>query len=329
MMSNYIFILISVLLISCESPTSEQEPEYRTVMKTEDVLFFSSDIGEGKAKNIYMANLNGEIVKQVTHEIYGEYAAVAISPDSTRLLFYKAALGYDIDLAVEIFIYDILQDSIIGPVANGDPKNFFPDGEKFVFVRHFVGLSSLYIYDLKTNTERRLTFEDKYVTDGRVSPNGELIVYQTVTMGNVPSRLNRQLHLMDTTGAHLKNLTPMNSGYTGNPIFNLAGTEVIFDYNERGSVYDICKVNITSNKLINLTKYRPYSPNFYNASLLPSNNKIYFNSKTYDDSLNLVTDLWSVDLNGKNLNRITNDQTWQSHPIAIKVSYYIQEEVQN
>jgi len=331
-MRIYLLITLSILLLtSCKDNPIESQPIKNKVLKTNEVVFFSSDM-DGNATNIFMMTPDGEIIKQITRYEWGEYVATAISPDSNQLLFYQANPGLGIEVGMEIYIYKIKEDTILGPITDGHPGNFSPNGNEFVFHRHTFtmegGYESIYLYDLQTNTEKKLTEDGKTSFFPKISPDGNHICYESASFLDTLSYW--QLHLMDINGNYISSLTlPASGYYAGNPNFSPDGNSIIFSYNERTLRYDICKIDIETKEINYLTKSRysgdPSSlPNYYNP-YINSSNYIYFHSKKYDPYPTLVTEIFGIDLAGNNFKQITNNGHWNSDPVAGKVSYYIEE----
>jgi Tol biopolymer transport system component len=323
-----IAFLVTLYLMGCkDNPTEPTEPQpiKNKVLKTNEVVFFSSDMG-GKATNIFMMTPKGEIIKQVTKYDWGEYVVTAISPDSNQLLFYQANPGLGIDVGMDIYIYKIKEDTILGPITNGHPGNFSPSGNEFVFHRHTFtmegGYESIYSYDLHTNTEKKLTEDGKTSFFPKISPDGNYICYESASFLDTLSYW--QLHLMDINGNYITYLTmPLSAYYAGDPVYTPDGMSIIFRYEERALCFDICKIDIATKEIEYLTKgYN--GNNFYNP-YVNSSNYIYFHSKKYDPYPNLVTEIYGIDLSGNNFKQITNNGHWNSNPVAGKVSYYIEE----
>lgn len=297
--------LLSLIVVSgCKGPTASDSE-----LTTQEVIFFSSD-RDGKATNIYMMSQRGEMIKQITKHTWGEYAATAISPDRSELLFYQATPGFDIDVAMDIYIYKIKEDSIIGPLTHGHPGNFAPDGKSFVFSRHTFssdgGFESIYLYDQNNSTERKLTIDGRTSFYPQLSPDGKTILYQSAKFWFRDSLNCWQLHLMDIDGSNIRGLTPLRDGYyAGNGVFSPDGKTIVFNYNEETFRHDICKLDLNDKKLDYITNTRFHgndsSPNYSSPSIDHSGAKVFFYSKRFNENRILVTELFSVNIDGKQL----------------------------
>lgn len=329
-MKSKILVLLILFLVGCKDNSVEPEQIKEKVLKNDEVIFFSSD-RDGKATNLFMMSNEGEIIKQITKYEWGEYVATAISPDCNQLLFYQSNPGLDIEVGMDIYIYKIKEDSIIGPIANGTPGNFSPDGLKFVFDRHTFtvegGFESVYLFDLRDSSEVKLTEDGKTSFYPKISPDGKNICYETASLKQEP--LFWQLCLMDINGNYKTNLTESKSFYwAGNGVFTPDGNSVVFYYNEQTWCYDICKVDITTKAIEYLTENRVHgrydiTSDFKNPNVSPDGKKVYFYSSLNDYQYPHPCDIYSVNIDGTDLKNITNNSTWDSHPVSGTVSYYV------
>jgi Tol biopolymer transport system component len=328
-----ISIVVILLVIGCQKNPVElfQDIVKEKILKTSDVIFFSSD-RDGKAKNIYMMTIGGDSVRQVTKYNWGEYAATAISPDSNQLLFYQAVPGLDIDVGMYIYLYKIKEDTTIGPITQGNSGNFTPDGKKIVLSRSNSennGFGSVYLYDLTSHTEQKLTANGSDCLYPQLSPDGKIICYESAKYWDRDSMDCWQLNLIDIKGNYIGALTTLSHAYyAGNPAFSRDGKSVLCRYNEMTFCFDICQIDIQSKKINYITRNRysgNYScPNYYNPFMDGSGQKIYFHSRSYDSHLNYVTEILSVHTDGTQLKQITYNNFWDSHPIVGTVSFYIE-----
>lgn len=190
------------------------------------------------------------------------------------------------------------------------------------------GYESIFIFDLTNNSEERLTYEGNSCFFPKISPDGNYICYESSVLTD--SLYYWQLHLMDINGTYIKNLTlPLGGYYAGDPNFTPDGGSVVFRYEERVWCFDICKVDLNNNNISYLTDTRysgnsSTSPNFYNPFVNKADNKVYFHSKKYDANLNLVAEIFTIELDGTSFKQITNNNSWNSNPVAGNVSYYVE-----
>jgi len=332
---QYVAVLSLASVLGCKENVNQPIPEQKEdrVLVTKEVVFFSSDRA-GDAKNIFMMTTDGQILKQITAYTSGEFAATAISPDSTRLLFYQSAPGLGIDVGMDIYIYRIREDTIVGPITQGHPGNFTPNGRAFVFSKHMYtpdgGYESVYQYDLTDHSETRLTTEGSSCFFPQMSPDGGMICYETARYWSRDSMSSWQLRLMDNQGHHAADLTTMGNGYyAGNGVFTPDGRSIVFHYNEQTWCYDICRLDIASGQIENLTRTRysgryDLSSNYYNPSISNDGRTIYFYSRFIDYQYSHPIDIYRINSDGTGKRNLTEDAYWDSHPIVGTVSFYIE-----
>jgi TolB protein len=75
------------------------------------------------------------------------------------------------------------------------------DGARIVFVSDRSGSAQVYLLDLETNEDLRLTFDGIYNADPRFSPDGRLILFTKRVDGK------DQIHIMDVNGENVRAIT--------------------------------------------------------------------------------------------------------------------------
>ncbi len=125
MKNNILFILVSILLISCSKP----EPRKPIVRKT------SSFMSESVKRNIVLNKIEEDTLK---HKIENDSVNVYISSEYGFWYFYNKKDTLDSKLPVKgdevIFTYEIrnLQDSIIYSLEELGVKNYLVDREELI-----------------------------------------------------------------------------------------------------------------------------------------------------------------------------------------------------
>jgi Tol biopolymer transport system component len=318
MKKTYYLILIIFLCINCfKSPV---ELVNKMVVKTEEVVFFSSD-RNSNATNIFMMSKEGKLLKQITNYDEDVCVATGISPSGTELLFTKGG---------RIYLYKFKEDTIIGPFTHGHSGNFSSDGKKFVFHRHASNYESVYLYNLEDGTEAKLTEDGNTSFYPQISPLGDYICYESAKFSFRDSISCWQLHLMDLSGNFIKDLTLKSHGYyAGKGVFTPDGKSVIFHYNESTYCYDICKVEIENNEISYLTTTKINGnwtvPNYKNPSVSPDGQRVYFNSKTRNLQYPVPHEIYVINIDGSGQKRLTFTKYSESHPISGIVTYRILE----
>ncbi len=331
--SIYILFSLVLLLIGCkENPVVSK---HGSTLKTGEVIFFSSD-RNGQATNIFMMSPEGKIIKQITKYDWGQYAATAVSPDGSQLLFYRANPGLEeMFTGADIYIYNFKEDKITGPITKGTPGNFSPGGNKFVFSRitstSEYDYESVYLYDLTNNSKKKLTKDGKNCFHAHISQDGNFICYESVNSWDIDLMSSRQLQLMDINGNYIQDLTKAENGYfAGSPVFSHDSKSVIFYYCEDTWCFDICKVNINNKKIEYITQNRfsgryDIPVNFKNPCACKNGSMVFFSSQCNDYQYQQPADIYSINMDGSGLKNITNNCYLNSHPVTGVVSYYISE----
>ncbi len=325
-----VIIISIVVLISFSS--CDNVNELHNHLKTEEIIFCSID-SDSNATNIYMMNDNGKIVRNITKASWGKYAASAISPSGDSLLFYQAWPGFNIDVPMDIYIYNIKEDVISGPIIQGQPGNFSPDGKIFTFARFNPsddgGYSSIHLYDLITHTEKRLTKAGYHCFNANISPEGDKICFQSAKFLDRDSISTWQLHVMNIDGTNIIDLTEYkDSYYSANGIFNLDGNSILCDLRINASLLtNIVKIDLSTKALSYLTSVRKIESilwaDYQRPTLSKDTNKIYFEVHIPDPQLQRMrTEIWWIYNNSSEVSLLYRNSKFSSvHPIAGVVTY--------
>jgi len=323
--------MIAALIIVTNSCDNVNEPLNN--VKKEEIIFCSLNL-DSNVTDIYMLNDNGELLRNVTKAEWGEYAATAISPAGDSLLFYQAWPGYNIDIAMDTYIYNIKEDVISGPITIGHPGNYSPDGKKFVFSRSHStedgGYWGIYLYDLTNNTEKKLTKENYSCYNAQISPNGDKICFQTTKFRDPDSISTWQLHIMNIDGTNIVDLTEYKDEYySANGVFSSNGNSIICDLRVNASLLtNIVEIDISSKSLNYLTHDRNIESiiwaGFRRPTISQETERIYFEVHVPDSELQRMrTELWWIYHNSNGVSCLYKDPIFSAvHPVAGIVSYY-------
>lgn len=278
----------------------------------------------------------------------GTNAEAYFSYDGKKLIFQttREKLGCD-----QIFIMNT-DGSDQHMVSTGEGRTtcsyFFKDGKRILYASTHKGAkecpprpdySKGYVwaiyptYDIFTanvdgSDVKQLTDSPGYDAEATVSPDGKKIVFTSTRDGDL------DLYSMDIDGKHVKRLTT-ELGYDGGAFFSPNGKWIVFrayhpkteqeikEYKEllannliRPTTLEIWimradgsdKRQITSNGAAN------FAPFFY-----PNGKRIIFASNYETDKKTTVSqgnfELWAVDIDGKNLERITYSPGFDGFPI--------------
>jgi len=225
---------------------------------------------------------------------------------------------------------------------------FFKDGKRILYASTHTGgkdcpprpdYSKGYVwaiyptYDIFTANPdgtdvKQLTDSPGYDAEATVSPDGKKIVFTSTRDGDL------DLYSMDIDGKNVKRLTT-ELGYDGGAFFSPDGKWIVFrayhpkteqeikEYKEllaqnliRPSTLEIwiMKADGTGKRQITSNGAANFAPFFY-----PNGKRIIFSSNYDPEKKTTVSqgnfELWAVDLDGKNLERITNSPGFDGFPI--------------
>ncbi len=148
-----------------------------------DKIFFNSTRDNANAFEIYVMNADGSNIKRISHSADDETCA-RLSPSGTQLVYLKNnEHGLD-----DVFVMDLKdsteQNITNTPTTDGWPC-WFPEGNKILYSAREDGRYKLFIYDLRSKTNIRLTDPPSPSYDARacISADGKKIVFNRQTDG--------------------------------------------------------------------------------------------------------------------------------------------------
>lgn len=273
----------------------------------------------------------------------GENAEAYFSYDSERLVFQTTREGFPCD------------QIMVMPAGGGNPEllstgmgrttcAYFTEDDRSVIYAstHLAGdecptppdMSQGYVWgvfggydifklDLESRELVRLTDTPGYDAEATVSPDGRTILFTSVRDGDL------EIYTMDLDGGNVTRLTH-TPGYDGGPFFSPDGTKICYrshhpeegpaldDYRRlladekvRPSVMEIMVMNADGSDQRQLTELgcASFGPFFH-----PSGEKIIFSSN-HPNPRGREFELWMVDLDGENLERITFSEGFDGFPM--------------
>lgn len=283
-------------------------------------------------------------VRQLTFG--GENAEAYFSADGTKLMFQSTRPPYDCD---QIFILD-LADPKSEPrlVSTGKGRTtcayFFPDGKRILYASTHLGGRScppppdrskgyvwalydsydIFTADLDGKNLKRITTRPGYDAEATISTDGTRIVFTSVRDGDL------ELYSMAPDGTDVKRLT-YTPGYDGGAFFSDDGQWIVYrasrpkDAKELLEYQDLLKRGLirpgsleihmmradgTNDQQVTENGAANFAPFFFRRG----HDRIIFCSNLADPS-GRNFDLWAVNADGTDLERITYNPTFDGFPM--------------
>lgn len=220
------------------------------------------------------------------------------SPTAQQITYLSFTTGLP---RVFLFSLDTNRQEVLGefPGLTFAPR-FSPDGGSVVFTLETGGNSEIYVMDLRTRRRQRLTDHPAIDTSPSFSPDGSQIVF-TSDRGGSP-----QLYVMDASGANPRRISFGQGRYT-TPVWSPRGDLIAFTRQAGGRFgVGVVRPDGSGERILSdayLDEGPTWSPN---GRVI-----MFFRQFTVSDE----PSLWSVDLTGQNLRRIStpgdaSDPAW-------------------
>ncbi len=130
-----------------------------------------------------------------------------------------------------------------------------PDGRYIAFSALVDGMSDLFLYDLKSDSLRRLTDDPYADLQPAWSPDGHTIAFATDRFTSTLSNLkygNYQLALLDINSGRIKPLPTFENGKNINPQWTSDGKSIYF-LSDRNGITNIYRLALDSNRVFEVT----------------------------------------------------------------------------
>lgn len=220
------------------------------------------------------------------------------SPDRQQITYLSYATGRP---RVYLRSLDRNREEVLGdfPGMTFAPR-FSPDGNSVVFTLESGGNSEIYIMDLRSRERRRLTDHPAIDTSPSYSPDGSRIVFNS-DRGGSP-----QLYVMNADGSNPQRITFGEGRYTA-PVWSPRGDLIAFTRQSGGRFgIGVIRPDGSGERLLS-ESYIDEGPTWS-----PNGRVIMFSRQP---SPREEPSLWSVDLTGQNLRKIStpgdaSDPAW-------------------
>ena len=274
----------------------------------------------------------------------GQNAEAYFSADGKKLIFQSTREPWKCD---QIFIMNV-DGSDQHVISTGKGRTtcsyFYPDGKKILYSSTHLGSANCppkpdysrgYVwgiypsYDIFTANPdgsdlKQLTTTPGYDAEAVISADGKKIVFTSIRNGDL------DIYTMDADGSNVKQLTH-ELGYDGGPAFSPDGKLIVYrahhprtereidDYKEllkqnliRPTYLEIWLMNADGSDKRQMTDLgaASFAPAFY-----PDGKRIIFSSNVGSSGGMGNFELYSIDLEGKNLERITYTEGFDGFPM--------------
>ena len=345
-MNKVVLILAIIMFVSCKSdpkkivPTTEKET---SLMAGSDTL-------------IYPEEKYFKSIRQLTFG--GDNAEAYWSWDDKQMIFQSnnEAWGLECDQMFLMNIEESFKDKKPPMVSTGMGRTtcayFLPDNKHYIYgSTHLVDKEcpevplrkngnyvwpvydsfDIFVADLKGNITAQLTNEKGYDAEATVSPKGDKIVFTSDRSGDL------ELYTMNLDGSGVKQITD-ELGYDGGAFFSPDGTKLIFRASRPKTEQEIkkykdlladglveptemelfiCNADGSEMKQLTFLGNANWSPFFH-----PSGNKILFSSN-FEAEKGFPFNLYFIDIDGKNLERVTHGETFDAFPVFSNDGKYL------
>jgi Tol biopolymer transport system component len=310
-MSKFLTMLLLVFFAACNEnhPT---ESTKRWVVK--EKVFFSS--GTDDHINIFMMDPDGKNVVQLTHYDVGEYRGARISSDGKKLLYYR----FDENTLINgIFLKDLYGPDPRVPLDYGYGCDFTPDGQSVIYAKHISsptgGNDAIFRFYLDDSAIVRITADDTQNWLPQVSPDGAKIVFGTWRQLNPADTIvfsRWDIMIMNIDGTQQEYLLPPQNGqWSDSPSFSHDGTLIVFSTNSRLRILNLADRSVRD--IVSMQN----SINTLYPCFNTTDDEVYFDAGGWHSS-----SLYVIDVDGRNLRRLTNNAYINRHAFVRKVNVY-------
>jgi len=229
-----------------------------------------------------------------------------LSPDGRRVLWVAGGKGDDavdvIEFGGRIWIMNLdgTRKKCLTPEdKREDTPKFSFDGKKIVFDSGEEGSHNIWTMNTDGSNRKQLTSNESDNAYPAFSPDGRRIVFESNRSGFY------EIYVMDATGKNLKRLTK-SENWAGMPQFSPDGKSIAFSLSGDGSDAAVFLMNADGRNQRKVS--RDDLSNLY-LSFSPDGKRLVFGSERDENY-----DIYTMDLNGKDLKRLTKDKAYETQP---------------
>ncbi len=252
---------------------------------TSKIAFISTRDGN---RELYVMDYDGSNQTRITFNKVPDMLP-AWSPDGRYIAFTSYRSNNP-----DLFLYSIYEGKLTPVSTKGLNTSgcFSPDGSKIAFSSSRDGNSEIYLSNPDGSSMRRLTNNDAINTAPTWAPNGRMLAF-TSDRGGMP-----QIYIMDAEGTDARKLAPQTGEYNDSATWSPDGEYIIY-VSRQGNEFNVIKVGLTKQSLVNLTAGHGANEN---PSWSPDGRHIIFASNRSGSY-----QIYCADFEGGNLRPLTTD----------------------
>jgi Tol biopolymer transport system component len=247
-----------------------------------------------------------DVIKQVWQE---DYSAPVWSPDGSRIAFINTTPGTETDplFRGDTLLMDADGTNLLDPTPdesdNGFSFSWSPDSQQIAFA--CADEQKLCIVDADgANLQQLGVSANTKVRDIAWSPNGNQIAFSLSNQ----EFFKGEIYLINADGTDMHSLLESASNDHERPIWSPDGSKIAFRSGEQNNnIGEIYVIKPDGTELYNLSE--SLNGTEFGAAWSPDSRQIAFFSYTFADQKGSMY-LYTSDVDGKNLERITDNQTW-------------------
>ena len=210
-----------------------------------DVLLFEAGAGRSSDRQIFVANVDGTNVRQLT-DVPGGATWGTWSPDGKTVVALVGEGvtkgGRDVDLVLINVVKGETTQLASGRGVDFWEPHFTPDGQQILFGRFTKPMGSDTFGIPVGGGDAALVFEDRW--NAIFSPDGRRIVY--TADGSIGNVNGPELWLDDADGSHPRPLVPKAEPFSESPSWSPDSTQIVYTWLRHGADDLVAVVDVAS-----------------------------------------------------------------------------------